>query len=170
MTYRHIDQLKVIGYLDSDFVRCVDTRKYTSGYIFLLSRGAISWRSTKQKLVASSTMEAEFVACYEAITQALWLRNFIIGLKIVDSISRPLKIFCDNSTAVFFFKNNKSGSQSKHIKIKYLKVRENVKKQKVSIEHISTKLMIANPMTKGLSTKPYKDHVEHMGLNNLFDV
>ncbi|KAK4583164.1 hypothetical protein RGQ29_026094 [Quercus rubra] len=93
LTYRHTDQLKVIGYSDSDFARCVDTRKSTSGNIFLLSGGAISWRSTKQKLVALSTMEAEFVACYEATTQALWLRNFIIGLKIVDSISRPLKIF-----------------------------------------------------------------------------
>ena len=115
-------------------------------------------------------MVVEFVACYEATTQALWLRNFIIGLNIADSISRPLKIFCDNSAVVFFSKNNKSGSQSKHIEIKYLKVRENVKKQKVSIEHISTKLMIIDPMTKGLPTKPYKDHVEHMGLNNLFDV
>ena len=160
----------MIGYSDSDFAGCVDTGNSTSGHIFLFFRGAISWRSTKQKLVASSTIETEFVACYEATTQALWLRNFIIGLKIVDSISRPLKIFCDNSAAVFFSKNNKSGSQSKHIEIKYLKVRENVKKQKVSIEHISTKLMIVDPMTKGLPTKPYKDHVEHMGLNNLFDV
>ena len=160
----------MIGYLDLDFAGCVDTGKSTSGHIFLFFRGAISWRSTKQKLVASSTMEAKFVACYEATTQALWLRNFIIGLKIVDSTSRPLEIFCDNSAAVFFSKNNKSGSQSKHIEIKYLKVRENVKKQKVSIEHISSKLMIVDPMTKGFPTKPYKDHVEHMGLNNLFDV
>ena len=162
--------MKVIGYSALDFSGCVDARKSTLGYIFLLSGGAIFWRSTKQTLVASSTMEAEFVACYEATTQALWLRNFIIGLKIVDSILRPLKIYCDNSAAVFFSKNNKSGSWSKHIEIKYLKVKENVKKQKVSIEHISTKLMVADPMTKGLPTKPYKDHVEHMGLNNLFDV
>ena len=62
LIYRYIDQLKVIGYLDSDFAGCVDIRKSTSGYIFLLSGGAISWRSTKQKLVASSTMEAKFVA------------------------------------------------------------------------------------------------------------
>ena len=87
MTFKHTDQLNVIGYSDSDFVGCVDTRKSTSGYIFLLSGGAISWRSTKQTLVALSTMEVEFVACYEATTQTLWLRNFIIGLKIVDSKS-----------------------------------------------------------------------------------
>ena len=78
LIYRYTDQLKVIGYLDSDFAGCVDIRKSTSGYIFLLFGGAISWRSTKQKLVASSTMEAKFVACYEATTQTLWLRNFII--------------------------------------------------------------------------------------------
>ena len=137
LTYRHTDQLKVIGYSDFDFVGSVDTRKSTSSYIFLLSRGAISWRSTKQTLVASSTMEAQFVACYEATTQALWLRNFIIGLMIIDSISRHLNILCDNSAAIFFSKNNRSGSRNKHNKIKYIKVRENVKKQKLSIEHIS---------------------------------
>jgi hypothetical protein len=65
-------------------------------------------------------MEAEFIACYEATTQALWLRNFINGLKIVDSIARPIKIFCDNPVAIFFSKNNKSGSRSKPIDIKYL--------------------------------------------------
>ena len=78
LIYRYTNQLKVIGYLDSDFAGCVDIRKSTSGYIFLLFGGAISWRSTKQKLVASSIMEAKFVACYEATTQTLWLRNFII--------------------------------------------------------------------------------------------
>ena len=137
LTYRHTDQLKVIGYSDFDFAGSVDTRKSTSSYIFLLSRGAISWRSTKQTLVASSTMEAQFVACYEATTQALWLRNFIIGLMIIDYISRHLKILYDNSAAIFFSKNNRSGSRNKHNKIKYIKVRENVKKQKLSIEHIS---------------------------------
>ena len=109
LTYKHTDQLKVIGYSNSDFAGCVDTRKSTSGYIFLLSRGVISWRSTKQTFVASSTMEAQFVACYEVTTQPLWLRNFIIGLMIIDSISRHLKIFCDNSAVVFFSKNNRSG-------------------------------------------------------------
>lgn len=100
-------------------------------------------------------MEAEFIACYEATTQALWLRNFITGLRIVDSIAKPLKIHCDNSTAVFFSKNNKSGSRNKHIDIKYLVVRDHIE---VFIEHISIELMIADPMTKGLPAKLYKSH------------
>jgi hypothetical protein len=71
LTYRYTDHLEVVGYSDSDFAGCVDSRKSTSGYIFLLAEGAISWRSAKQTIVATSTMEAEFIACYEATTQAL---------------------------------------------------------------------------------------------------
>ncbi|XP_026657005.2 myricetin 3-O-glucosyl 1,2-rhamnoside 6'-O-caffeoyltransferase AT2-like [Phoenix dactylifera] len=62
-------------------------------------------------------MQAEFVACYGATVQAIWLRNFISELKVVDSISRPITIYYDNSAAVFFSKNNKSSGGSKHIDI-----------------------------------------------------
>ncbi|XP_059436920.1 secreted RxLR effector protein 161-like [Corylus avellana] len=58
LTYKHTDHLEVVGYSDLDFVGCVDSRKFTSGYIFLLAGGAISWRSSKQTIVATSTMEA----------------------------------------------------------------------------------------------------------------
>ncbi|KAH9801459.1 hypothetical protein KPL71_001044 [Citrus sinensis] len=104
---------------DSNFAGCSDTRKSTLGYVFLLAEEAISYRRAKQSLIATSTTEAEFVSCFEATTQVIWLRSFISGLEIVDSISRPLKIYCDNSAAVFLAKNNKSGSRSKHIDIKY---------------------------------------------------
>ena len=156
LTYSSSNHLEVVGYSDSDFAGCLDSRKSTSGYVFLLAGGAISWRSVKQSLTASSTMEAEFVACYEATSQALWLRNFITGLRVVDSISKPMRIYCDNSAAVFFSKNNKSGSRNKHIDIKYFVVRENVQNHRIIIEHIRTELMIADPMTKGLSPKLYK--------------
>ena len=52
--------------MDLDFGGCMDTRKSTSGYIFILAKGVISWRSVKQTIVASSTMETEFNACYKA--------------------------------------------------------------------------------------------------------
>ena len=165
-THKQSDYLEVVGYSDSDFAGCVDSSKSTSEYIFLLTGEAVSWRSIKQTIVASSTIEAEFIACYETTSQGLWLKNFISGLKVVDSISRPLKIFCDNSAAVFFAKNNKSGSRSKHIDIKFLMVRDHVKKQEVIIEHINTELMIADPMTKGLPAKVFQDHATHMGLSS----
>ncbi|KAF3320214.1 Retrovirus-related Pol polyprotein from [Carex littledalei] len=63
LTYRRSEQLEVIGYTDSDFGGCVDSMKSTSGYIFMMAGGAVSWKSAKQSLVASSTMAAEFVAC-----------------------------------------------------------------------------------------------------------
>src|SRR5436190_9412193 len=81
-TYRRSDQFEVIGYSDADFAGCVDSRKSTSGFVFLLAGGAISWKSVKQSITASSTMEAEFVACFEATSHALWLQNFISGLGV----------------------------------------------------------------------------------------
>ena len=164
--YRQTDNLDVIGYSDSDFAGCVDSHRSTSGYIFMMVGGAISWRSVKQTLTATSTMEVEFVSCFEATSHGVWLKSFISGLKIIDTISRPLRIFCDNSAAVFMAKNNKSGSRSKHIDIKYLAIRERVKDKKVVIEHISTELMIADPLTKGMPPFKFKDHVERMGLGS----
>lgn len=132
----------------------------------MMADGAISWRSTEQTLVATSTMEAEFVSCFEATSHGVWLKSFISGLRIIDSISKPLKIFCDNSAAVFMAKNNKSGSRSKHIDIKYLSIRESVKDKIVVINHISTDLMIVDPLTKVMPPIKFKDHVENMGLES----
>ena len=164
LTYRGSDHLEVIGYSDSDYAGCVDTRKSTCGYLYLLAGGAISWKSVKQSVIVTSTMEAEFMACFEAMVQAKWLRNFISRLGIVDSIARPLKIYCDNSTTVFFSKNDKYSKGAKHMELKYFAVKEEVQKQRVSIEHISTNLMIADPLTKGLPPKTFTGHVERMGL------
>ena len=69
--YRRSNHLEAIGYSDSNFAGCVETRKSTFGYLFLLTEGAISWKSAKQLVIATSTMKAEFVACYEATIHAL---------------------------------------------------------------------------------------------------
>lgn len=164
LTYRRSSHLEVIGYSDSDYAGCVDSRKSTFGYVFLLAGGAISWKSRKQSVIATSTMEAEFVACFEATIQSLWLRNFVSGLHIMDNIERPLKIYCDNSAVVFFSKNDKYSKGAKHMDLKYLSVKEEVQKKRVSIEHIGTALMIADPLTKGLPPKTFIGHVERMGI------
>ncbi|XP_050908537.1 secreted RxLR effector protein 161-like [Lathyrus oleraceus] len=166
LMYRQMDNLDVIGYSDSNFAGCVDSRKSTSGYMFMMADGAISWRSTKQTLVATSTMEAEFVSCFEATSHGVCLKSFISGIRIMDSISKSLNIFCDNSAVVFMAKNNRSGSRSKHIDIKYLAIRERVKDKIVVINHISIDLMIVDPLTKGMPPIKFKDHVENMGLGS----
>ena len=76
-------------------------------------------KSVKQKLTASSTMEAEYVACHEATCHAKWLRNFISAFEVLHSISRPLKLLCNNSAAVSFSRNTRSISRSKHINVKF---------------------------------------------------
>ncbi len=170
LTYRRLDQLELIGYSDSDFAGCQDSRRSTSGYIYLLAGGAISWRSAKQTLVTSSTMEAEFVACYEASNQGIWLRNFVTGLRVLDGIERPLKIFCDNKSAVLYSNNNRSSTKSKYIDIKFLVVKEKVQSGQISIEHIGTNSMIADPLTKGLPPKVFHEHTAHMGVVSFEDI
>ncbi|XP_070005939.1 secreted RxLR effector protein 161-like [Nicotiana tabacum] len=71
LTYKYSDSLEVIGYSVSDLGGCKDTVKSTSGYILLLAGGVVPWRSVKQTILAISTMEAEFIACYEATSHAL---------------------------------------------------------------------------------------------------
>ncbi|XP_061354300.1 secreted RxLR effector protein 161-like [Gastrolobium bilobum] len=71
LMFRWIDNLEVIGYSNSDYAGCIDSRKSTSGYIFMLASGAVSWRSVKQTLTATSTMEAEFVSCIEATSHGV---------------------------------------------------------------------------------------------------
>ena len=134
--YLEVTCLEVTSYSDADYSGCVDSRKSTSCYVFLLENGAVSWRSMKKTLTATSTMEAEFVSCFEATLHGVWLKSFIIGMRIVDSIQWSLRLYCDNSAAVFPAKNDKIGNQSKHINIKYLAIREHVQEQKVFIKHI----------------------------------
>ena len=92
----------------------------------MLAGGVVSWKSVKKTLIASSTMEAEFIACYEASNHGIWLWNFITELQIVNGIEKPLRINYDNKVAELYSKNNQSLSKSKHIDIKFLVVKERV--------------------------------------------
>ena len=80
LMYRRKNNLEIIGYSYSHFVGCVDSRKSTSGYIFMFASGAVSWRSAKQTLIATSTMEDEFVSCFEATSHDVWMKSFIYKL------------------------------------------------------------------------------------------
>nr|KYP45353.1 Copia protein [Cajanus cajan] len=143
LTYKKSDQLQVISYTDSDFAGFPIDQKSTSGLVFMMVGEAISWKSVKQTLIATSTIETKYVACYEATCQAVWLKNLIYGFHIVESISRPLVIYCDNIAAVHFSQNNRSSTRSKHFDIKFLFVREKVLDFHTRIEHIGTKKYVS---------------------------
>ena len=105
---------------------------------------------------------AEFVACYEASNRGIWLRNFVTGLRIMEGIKRPLKLYCDNKSAVLYSNNNRSSSRSKHIDIRFLVVKERVQSGQISIEHIRTNSIIVDPLIKGLPPKIFHEHTAHI--------
>jgi hypothetical protein len=75
--------------------------------------------------MTSYTMYVEFVACYEAAGQAMWLKKFVSGLRVVGSIERPVKLYCINEPAVLYAHNNKKTKTAKHINIRSYVVKEN---------------------------------------------
>ena len=154
----------MVSFSDSDYVGCVDDKKSTSSYIYMMAEGVVSWKSVKHTLTTSSIIEAEYVACYEATCHAIWLRNFISSLEVVHSISRPLKLFCDNSAVVSFYRNTKSTSHSKHIDVKFFFVKEKVAKSLILVEHTLMINMLADPLSKGLPICVFQEHITRMGL------
>jgi hypothetical protein len=138
LTYRSSAYLEIKGYSDADYAGDRDERKSTSGYIFTLAGGAISWRSSKQKLVASSTMHTEFIACHDTIRKVIWLKKFVPDLRVVDCINKPIKMYCDNQPAVYYAHNNKSSNATKPVEVKFYVVKDGIRDKTISLEHIGT--------------------------------
>ena len=89
-----------------------------------------------------------------------------VGLRVVDSISKPLRLYCDNKVAVFHANNNKSSGAAKHIEIKYFVVKDRIQDHTIELEHISTKEMLADPLTKGLPPNIFHELIAGMGLSD----
>ncbi|CAA0832574.1 cysteine-rich RLK (RECEPTOR-like protein kinase) 8, partial [Striga hermonthica] len=145
------DSLTPLGYTDSDFQADRDKRKSTSGYVFMMGGGAISWRSVKQKCIADSTMEAEYVAASEATKEAVWLRSFLLDLGVSLSVPRCITIYCDNAGAVANSREPRAHKASKHIERKYHLIREIVKRGDVVVTKIASLDNLADPFTKTLT-------------------
>jgi hypothetical protein len=164
LTYERSDSLEIVGYTDLEFARCFDTDKSTSGYVFKLVGGAISWSSSKKSVITSSTMYAEFVAHYAATGLAMWLNKFLPGLRVVNSIERPLKLYCDNEPVVLYTHNNKKTKAAKDINIRFCVVKEKIQDQTISLGHISTKKIIVDPLMNGLPPRAFIEQLTSMGL------
>jgi hypothetical protein len=164
MLVYHSDSLVPLGYTDSDFQADKDQSKSTSGYVFTLGGGAISWRSIKQKCIADSTMEAEYVAASEAAKEAVWLRSFLLDLSVVPDLPKSITIYCDNSGAVANSKEPRAHKASKHIERKYHLIRDIVKRGDVAVVKIASEDNLADPFTKSLPAKTFDGHVEKMGV------
>ena len=148
----------------SDFQSDLESIKSTSGYVFTLGDGAISWRSVKQSSFAYSSMEAEYIAASEAAKEAVWLKNFLLNLGVVPSVQSGVTLYCDNSGVVANSKEPKSHKRVKHIERKYHLIREIVNRGDVTVSQIVSEDNLVDPFIKGLSQKVFDQHVEGMGV------
>ena len=156
-----------LGYTDSDYQGDIDSRKSTSGYVFTLGGGAIVWRSVKQKYISDSVTEAEYVAASEAAKEAVWLRNFLMGLDVIPSMPKSITIYCDNAGAVANSKEPRSHKANKHIERKYHLIREIVKRGDVVVAKIASEDNLADPFTKAMAQDKLERHVEGMGVRGV---
>ena len=97
LVYGGEDELGVKGYTDASYLTDSDDSRSQSGYVFVMNGGAVSWKSSKQGTVSASTTEAEYIAASEAAKEAVWIRNFLIDLGVVQGASNPLDVYCDNN-------------------------------------------------------------------------
>ena len=131
LQYLQGDQVKLVGYSDSDWARSTTDRKSTSGCCFSLGSGMISWYNRKQKSVALNSTEAEFMATSQASCEAIWLRKILVDL--FDTSLDPTTIYCDNQSCIKLSENPVFHDRSKHIEIRYHFIRDKVQKGVVKL-------------------------------------
>ncbi|GKV46281.1 hypothetical protein SLEP1_g53273 [Rubroshorea leprosula] len=115
--YKKGDQTNLAGFTDNDYVGDLDDRKSTSGFVFMLGSGAISWSSKKQPIVTLSTTEAEYVVATSCACQAIWLRRIMEELELNQH--EATSIYCDNSSAIKLSRNPILHGRSKHIHVSF---------------------------------------------------
>ena len=120
----------------------------------LLSGGAVSWKSQKQKCVALSTAEAEYVAMASAAQESFWLRQLIAELTN-SSAETPTLIYEDNQSAIAMTKNPQFHGRAKHIDIKHHFIRQQVAQGTIVLEYCPTVEIVADILTKGFSCKTF---------------
>ena len=160
------DGTGLVGFVDSDYAQCEDTRRSTTGFIFLLHGTPISWKSARQKLVTGSTCEAEYVAAYEATKEAVWLRNLIMDMSIGDTTAytAAVPLYIDNKAARDLATNPSHHDRTKHIDIKYHFIRERVQIGQIDAREVASKNNLADMLTKTLPAGTHSDLRQRSGI------
>ncbi|XRB14008.1 retrovirus-related Pol polyprotein [Pseudoscourfieldia marina] len=140
--------LKLIGYCDASWGDNHENRRSTSGYIFFLNGGPISWASYLQTTVALSTVESEVMALTEAIKEAIYIRRLLESLGAAQE--GPTIIYTDSTGAEALVDHPTSHRRTKHIEIRREFIKFHIGHETVKIERVSTKDQLADILTKPL--------------------
>ncbi|KAH9132266.1 hypothetical protein LEN26_007465 [Aphanomyces euteiches] len=141
----------VCGYTDADWAGDTDTRHSTNGYCFMPNNGIVGWKSRKQRTVALSSTEAEYMGLSEASQEAVWMKRLLLDLDEVD-VKTPIVVWEDNQGSIALAKNPQHHNRTKHIDIRYHFVGEKVQDQDIALKYCPTQNMIADIFTKTLPT------------------
>ena len=159
---RDTGELVLEGYSDSDMGGDIDDRKSTTGVIFFLGGNPVSWLSQKQRVVAQSSCEAEYMAAAAAACQAVWLRRVleeITGIRVAAPI-----IKVDNQAAIALAKNPVLHDRSKHIDVKFHFTRECLERGDIELAHTGTAEQLADVLTKPLGKHRFEELREKIGV------
>jgi hypothetical protein len=151
------------GFVDVDWGSCTEDWRSFNGYIFLLNGGPVSWDSRKQRTVALSTTEAEYMALSEGVKEAIYLQRLLQELGADEMIGSV--VFCDNKGSLRLAENHTFHARSKHIDIRHHFARDVLRTKKVTLEHVPTDHQVTDFLTKGLPKMKHSWCVESSGLS-----
>jgi len=152
------------GYTDSAHADCLDSRRSTSGYMFFLWNGPISWSSKRQQCVSTSSAEAEYVGECNAAKELTFLVQALKEVGYDGSDTNPTTILADNQAAIKMGSNPVNHPRAKHIDTSYHYVRNKVEEGAIRLEYIPTDQMVADGLTKPLESGKFLRSRSVMGL------
>ncbi|CAK1358438.1 unnamed protein product [Cercospora beticola] len=158
----HLDE--IVGYVDSDWAGCHDTRRSTTGFVFIIAGSPIAWASKRQKSVAMSSCEAEYMAAAEAAKEAIWLKNLLQELKIPGFTQDKVTLYIDNNAAIKLSKNPEFHARTKHIELRHHFLREQVQDGAIQIKRVNTKDNLADMFTKALPRATFESILTRLRL------
>ncbi|CAM8900601.1 unnamed protein product [Rhodiola kirilowii] len=152
------------GYSDASWISNEEDHSSTSGWVFLLGGGAISWASKKQTCISSSTMESEFVALAAASKEAEWLKNLIHEIPLWEKPISPISIHCDSAATLAKAYIHVYNGKSRHLGVRHSAVRELITHGVISVDFVRSQQNLADHLTKGLARDLVSKSVKGMGL------
>ncbi|GJU36995.1 retrovirus-related pol polyprotein from transposon TNT 1-94, partial [Tanacetum coccineum] len=161
--YPKDSSIALTAYVDADHAGCQDTRRSTSGCMQLLGDRLVSWSSKRQKSVAISSTEAEYIAMSGCCAQILWMRSQLTDYGLGFN---KIPMYCDNKSVIALCCNNVQHSRSKHIDIRFHFIKEQVENGVVELYFVNTEYQLADIFTKALCRERIEFLINKLGMRS----